>query len=685
MVRRLRQSAIQQSAIAASLPNPTPCGRTRREFLWQVGGGFASLALVDLLGRDGFFGSSAPAAERHARSSSPLTTHFPAKAKHCIFLFMNGAPSQVDTFDPKPALAKHDGQPYQGKVKVGSNDRPVGYLMQSPFQFSKHGESGLEISDLFPHTAAVRRRPVRAPGDVHRHGGPRLRLPADEHRQPADRQAEPGLVAELRPGLAERQPAELRGDDRPARRADRRRVELGRGLHAGRATGHAVPQRRVAAARPGHARRRQPDARSAQSLDLLKELNEQHAAARPGRKRSWPPASWPTSWPTACRPPRPRSSICRPRTPKTREMYGLNDQLTADFGRKCLITRRLIEQGVRFVQLYSGGGHIEDTWDGHNDCITNHKTHAGETDQPIARPDDRPQAHAACGTRRCSSGAASSAARRPAKASASPAATTTGSASRMWLAGAGVKGGQAIGATDELGFEGVEDRCHVSDLHATILHLMGFDHRRLTYFYNGLDQRLTGVERAANHPAGAGVGRTFNPSAVRLVEASVPGRNAIPSYLLLFKYASKSARSCLFRIVPIPCGMSDACPGCMATISLRTMAISCCGAVARTISSADCRTAMPATLRPSSVRTSDRLITPHEAGTGKHDRFEQIAVASRPADVGQIRTQAAAEVADRMAGRAGRLLADEDLVPAANVARGQLLEEPIELRRLLGQ
>src|SRR6186713_1300129 len=119
------------------LSNPTPCGRSRREFLWQAGGGFASLALVDLLSRDGFFGSAASAADRNATEGVP----YRIKAKHCIFLFMNGAPSQVDTFDPKPALEKHNGQPYQGKVKVGSNDRPVGYLMQSPFKFDKHGES----------------------------------------------------------------------------------------------------------------------------------------------------------------------------------------------------------------------------------------------------------------------------------------------------------------------------------------------------------------------------------------------------------------------------------------------------------------------------------------------------------------------------------------------------------------
>ena len=128
------------------IPNRTPCGRTRREFLWQVGGGFAGLALADLLARAALDGLGS----RPAGWKSP---HFPAKAKHCVFLFMNGGPSQVDTFDPKPALAKYHGQPYTGDAKVGSNGRAVGHLMQSPFAFAKHGQSGLEISSLFPHTA----------------------------------------------------------------------------------------------------------------------------------------------------------------------------------------------------------------------------------------------------------------------------------------------------------------------------------------------------------------------------------------------------------------------------------------------------------------------------------------------------------------------------------------------------
>src|SRR5437588_1692130 len=126
------------------IPNPTPCGRSRREFLWQVGGGFAGLALIDLLSRDGFFDTRAAADAPYLLA--PKQAHFPAKAKHAVFLFMNGAPSHVDTFDYKPALTKFHGSPYNGDASVGSNGRPIGHLMQTPFTFRKHGRSGLEIS-----------------------------------------------------------------------------------------------------------------------------------------------------------------------------------------------------------------------------------------------------------------------------------------------------------------------------------------------------------------------------------------------------------------------------------------------------------------------------------------------------------------------------------------------------------
>jgi uncharacterized protein (DUF1501 family) len=183
-------------------------------------------------------------------------------------------------------------------------------------------------------------------------------------------------------------------------------------------------------------------------------------------------------------------------TEATHAMYGIDQPQTADFGRKCLITRRLIERGVRFIQLYSGGGHIEDTWDGHNDCVTNHRTHAGETDRPIAALiADLKRTGLWDDTLLVWGGEFG---RTPTSEGVDkPGRDHNWHGFTMWLAGGGVRGGQAIGATDEIGFAAVEEPYHVRDLHATILHLMGLDHRLLTYFHQGLDQRLTGIEHEA--------------------------------------------------------------------------------------------------------------------------------------------------------------------------------------------
>jgi hypothetical protein len=177
---------------------------------------------------------------------------------------------------------------------------------------------------------------------------------------------------------------------------------------------------------------------------------------------------------------------------RTRALYGLDDERTRDFGGKCLLARRLLERGVRFIQLYSGGGHLEDTWDGHSDCIKNHTLHAGETDRPIAALlTDLKRTGLWDETLVVWGGEFG---RTPTSEGLNkPGRDHNPYGFSMWLAGAGVKGGQAIGATDELGFDAVEDRCHVSDFHATILHLLGLDHTRLTYFYQGFDHRLTGV------------------------------------------------------------------------------------------------------------------------------------------------------------------------------------------------
>lgn len=467
----------------------SPHHRSRREFFRTVGGGFGSLALVDLLGRDGFFSSPARAAGagRHALPQP----HFPAKAKHCIFLFMNGAPSQVDTFDPKPALDRHDGKPYHGKTKVGSNGRPIGYLMKSPFRFRKHGASGLEISELFPHTArhADELCVLRAMHtDTAAHSSGCLQLNTGSPLT-----GRPSLGSWLNYGLGSL------NDDLPSYvvMTDPRGGPIGGAPNWG--AGYMPAQHQGTLFRSGKSplldlenptgvsSRTQRD-----TLDLLQALNARHAAAREAESEL---SARIAAYELAYRMQTTAADVVDvdKETAATRTMYGLDDPTTSDFGRKCLITRRLIERGVRFVQLYSGGGHIESTWDGHSDCITNHRTHAGETDRPIAALiTDLKRTGLWDETLLVWGG----------EFGRTPTSEGVGKPGRdhnwlgfsMWLAGAGVKGGQAIGATDELGFEGVSERCHVSDLHATILHLMGFDHQRLTYFYNGLDQRLTGVQ-----------------------------------------------------------------------------------------------------------------------------------------------------------------------------------------------
>ena len=464
----------------------------RREFLWNMGARFPMLAMVDLLSRDGFFIRHAAAATPR-KAINPLAArppHFPAKAKHAVFLFMNGAPSQVDTFDPKPALTRHNGQAYRGDLAVGSNMRPVGHLMQSPFEFRKYGQSGLEISSLFPHTAnhADDLCVIRSMyTDTAAHASGCLQMNTGSILI-----GKPALGSWLSYGLG----AENESLPSFVVMTDPRGGPIG---SASNWTAGYMP-----AAYQGTLFRSggtplldlstpegTTDRTQRRALELLKTLNQAHMEARPDETEL---AARIQSYELAYRMQTEAAEAVdlNRESPQTREMYGLDNKLTADFGRKCLITRRLLERGVRFIQLYSGGGHIEDTWDGHNNCISNHTLHAGETDQPIAALiTDLKRTGLWDETLLIWGG----------EFGRTPTSEGVGKPGRdhdwhgfsMWLAGAGVKGGQAIGATDDLGFKAVENPVHVSDLHATVLHLMGFDHTKLTYFYSGLDQRLTGV------------------------------------------------------------------------------------------------------------------------------------------------------------------------------------------------
>jgi len=471
-------------------PNRTLCGRSRREFLWQVGGGFAGLALVDLLSRDGFF---AEAARSQAPTANPLAArqpHFPAKAKHAVFLFMNGGPSQVDTFDPKPTLTRFHNRPYRGHTPIGSNGRPVGNLMQTPFTFRRHGKSGLPISSLFPNVARFADdlcviRSLHTDTAAHASGCLQMNTGSVQIGKPS-------LGAWLSYGLGtmnDNLPSfvvmtDPRGG--PISSASNWTAGFMPAAYQGtlfRSQGSPLLDLATPAGTSPRTQR--------QALDLLGRLNEEHRQARPGESEL---AARIESYELAYRMQTSAArvvDVAREST-HTRARYGLDNPRTADFGRKCLITRRLLESGVRFIQLYSGGGHLEDTWDGHSDCIGNHRLHAGETDQPIAAlMADLKHTGLWDETLLVWGGEFG---RTPTSEGLNrPGRDHNPFGFSMWLAGAGVKGGQAIGATDELGFNAVEDRAHVADLHATILHLMGLDHRRLSYFYQGLDQRLTGV------------------------------------------------------------------------------------------------------------------------------------------------------------------------------------------------
>ena len=455
-------------------PNLTPCNRTRREFLGNLGGGFAGLALADLL---------------HAESGAG-SPHFAPKASRAVFLFMNGGPSQVDTFDPKPELDRLDGMPYGGDAVVGSNGRPIGHLMKSPFAFKNHGKSGLPISELFPHTAKHADdicviRSLHSDTAAHASGCLQMNTGAISIGKPAlGSWVNYGLGSANRnlPGFVVM--TDPRGG--PICSASNWSTGFMPATHQGtlfRSKGSPLLDLATPEGTSDQTQRR--------GLDLLKDLNAKHLVSRPEMDEL---AARIESYELAYRMQSEATEVVDLDRidAKTKTMYGMDNPLTADFGRKCLITKQLLERGVRFIQLYSGGGHIEETWDGHTNCITNHKLHAGETDQAIgALMTDLKRSGLWDETLLIWGG----------EFGRTPTSEGVGKFGRdhnwqgysMWLAGAGVKGGQAIGATDEVGFKAVEDPHHISDVHATILHLMGLDHKRLTFYHQGLDQRLTGV------------------------------------------------------------------------------------------------------------------------------------------------------------------------------------------------
>lgn len=462
------------------------CGRcrrpgSRREFLQQSAHGFGALALAELLSR----GGPACAAEDLSRPLSARPPHLPATARSVIYLYMTGGPSQVDTFDPKPELKRLDGQPLPDSFR--SDDLKLQFmkaagsrLMGSPFEFPKSGESGLEISSIFPFLshhaddlAIV--RSCHHDSFIH---GPAINLLSTGSAQVGH----PSVGAWVTYGLG------CETDNLPAYMVMTDGIfRGGSGMYQ---SGYlpALYQGTVLRTEGAPVTNLTPPqglnlARQRMLLDQLGAWNREHAEARPGDSRleaQIASAELAFRMQTAA----PELINVNSETQGTLERYGVTGGPSARFGRMCLLARRMVERGVRFVQI------MNNDWDGHGDCANNHAHNANVTDRPIAALiADLKQRGLLESTLIvwCGEFGRTPIMQGNKGRDHSPYGFST------WLAGGGVRGGKAIGATDDLGFRAVEDKIHVNDLHATMLSLLGLDHLRLTYLFEGRNRRLTDV------------------------------------------------------------------------------------------------------------------------------------------------------------------------------------------------
>jgi hypothetical protein len=472
------------------------CGRTRREFLWETGAGFGAAALTGLLSADGFFGGAAEASGPKTAFLNPMAPrkpHFPGKAKAVIFLFMYGGPSHVDTFDYKPKLYPLDGKTIEVKTFGRGGHKNQGRVVGPKWKFKPYGKCGKYVSDLFPHLGTCADdiafiHSLYAESPIH--GSAMLMMNSGRILS-----GHPCLGSWVTYGLGsvnENLPGFVVMLDKtggPISGAKNWSSGYMPAAYQGsvvRASGTPIHNLAPRQGMTTQAQRK--------LLDRLREKNEAHLAGRPDNSElSARIASYELAF--KMQKYAPEAVDFSKETDRTRELYGIDQPRTADFGQKCLLARRLVERGVRFIQIYSGGAHNDDNWDAHSDIVKNHTRHAGNTDKPIAgllkdlkqrglldstlvvwggEFGRQPTAEYAVGTGR----------------------DHNAYGFTMWAAGGGIKGGVSVGQTDELGSRAVENRFHVKNLHATVLQQMGLDPNKLSYFYNGLDQKLVGVEGA---------------------------------------------------------------------------------------------------------------------------------------------------------------------------------------------
>ena len=440
------------------------------------------MAFADLMARE------QAAAGAKASSNGEVAPHFPAKAKRVIHLFMNGGPSHVDTFDPKPALAKFDGKTAPGPSL--KTERPTGSVMKSPYKFKNYGESGLPVSELFEHTAQYVDdlciiRSMHA--DVPNHEPSLMLMNTGESRL-----VRPSMGSWLTYGLGsenENLPAfvAMCPNGYPIKESQNWQNAFLPGKYqatyvdsSGRNIEQLIDHIRGNSVGPADQRRQ---------LDLLGELNAAHATHRDDARLDSRIESFELAY-------RMQGDAAEAFDVGRESREVLKAYGKGPFARQALIARRLVERGVRFVQLYTGAGQ---PWDNHDDLEVQHRKVAMGVDQAIgALLGDLKRLGLLEETLVIWGGEFG----RTPVVEMPKEGTNQGKMNgrdhnhygfTTWLAGGGVKGGQAIGATDEIGFKAVEKRVHVHDLHATIMRLMGYDHKRLTYRYAGRDFRLTDV------------------------------------------------------------------------------------------------------------------------------------------------------------------------------------------------
>lgn len=444
-------------------------GFSRREIL-RYSSGAAALALSGLTGRT-----------IEAAGSSKRQTHVPARAKHVIFLFMHGGPSQVDTFDYKPELQARDGQALPFDAAPNIDAKPV--LMKSPWKFARHGECGQPVSELLPFTAR-HVDDLCLVHSVHSRGQSHGQAVSMLHTG-SDNLVRPSVGAWISYGLGPLNP------------------NLPAFVSIAPASGHGGPRNYGAAFLPAEHQAtpigKQGKLGDAQvdnlkpvlsmdeqrrQLDLIQSLNQDHLALA-GRDPQLQGAI--ESYELAF-----RMQIAAPEvldlsreTPATQELYGINKKETENFGRQCLLARRMVEAGVRYVELSTGN-----VWDQHGDLKNGHEKNALATDQPIAGLlTDLKQRGLLEETLVVWSGEFG----RTPIVQGSNGRDHNPQGFTVWLAGGGMKGGFAYGATDDFGYYAVKDRVHMHDLHATMLYALGLEHTKLTYRYAGRDFRLTDI------------------------------------------------------------------------------------------------------------------------------------------------------------------------------------------------